>query len=394
MTQQKLQSIIKHAYTTVPFYKYLCNAEQDYGELDIAELPVVNKKQMVESNDSLLSAHYIGKYLANSLKWTRTSGTSGILHEIYWDRRDAARSLKSLWILRQKYYDISPRQKLCYFYPSDILVEKYRLSKTSFAISRCVLYDGSLEEAYKKILEYEPEWMILQPSIALILCDLAKKYGVWESIQYIEFTGEYLEENVRCFVESVFRCKTANQYGTKEVNSIAFECPEHQLHIMSDNVYLETVDNRICVTSLTNRAMPFVKYQLEDRGEILRGISCNCGRQGDIVKLSLGRTNDLIKKSDGTTMHAYTLMQIIQNLNYQYEGCNLQYRIVQVDFDSFEFYLVIEDDEAEIKEILWRIIEDEVNQRIGGICKVAVKFVSKLLPEELTGKGKVFESKA
>ena len=87
-------------------------------------------------------------------------------------------------------------------------------------------------------------------------------------------------------------------------------------------------------------------------------------------------------------------MQIIQNLNYQYEGCILQYGIVQVDFDSFEFYLVIEDDEAEIKEILWRIIEDEVNQRIGGICKVAVKFVSKLLPEELTGKGKVFESKA
>lgn len=391
---QSLHKLVCHAYQTVPFYQHLIDNSELMQSMEIDKLPVVDKEGIVQSGDSMLSSQYIGKYMANQLSWTRTSGSSGILYEIYWDKEDEKRSLKSLWLLRRKYYGISPGQKLCYFFPSDMEADKYVEDKSLLAVSRSVLYDGSLEEAYQKIKEYKPEWMILQPSIALLLCNLAEQYGVWENLAYIEFTGEYLESPLRERVEAVFGCRTANQYGTKEVNSIAYECPAGNMHVMSDNVYLETVGDQVCVTSLCNYAMPFVRYRLDDRAKIFRGIACECGRCGDIISLSNGRSNDLIKTADGKLMHAYALMQIMHHINYQYDGCILQYQIVQTEYHHFLFRVVLAEDDCneEMKTLIAEVIAEEVNQRINAYCETDICFTKDILPEEQTGKCRVFRT--
>lgn len=393
-TAQALQKLLCHAYQTVPFYQHLIADNMDAESMEFGQLPVTDKEQMVKSGDSMLSSRYIGKYIANQLHWTRTSGSSGILHEIYWDPNDEKKSLKSLWLLRKKYYGISPAQKLCYFFPSDIEADKYKQKKNILAVSRSVLYDGSLEEAYQKIRQYQPEWMILQPSIALLLCSMAEQYGVWDALAYIEFTGEYLELPVRERVETVFKCKTANQYGTKEVNSIAYECPAGKMHIMSDNVYLETIEDNLCVTSLRNYAMPFVKYRLEDRGRIRRDVHCQCGRCGDILSLHAGRSNDYIRLADGKRMHAYALMQMIHHINYQYDGCIIQYRIIQKDYYHFLFQVVLAEDDCNEEMQAWmtEVIAKEVNERIRENCKTDVCFIKDILPEEQMGKCRVFQT--
>ena len=263
--------MIYHAYETVPFYQGLINNIV----FDIKKLPIIEKKQMIESGRSLLSSKYMGKYLSNQLKWTRTSGSSGLLYEIYWDKVDDKKSMLELWLLRWKYYKVSPKQKMCYFFPADIGNDDYVESDTKLAISRKCLYDGNLSEIYKKIKQYKPEWMILQPGISLVLCELAKKYGIWKEIRYIEFTGEFLREEVRKCVEDTFCCITANQYGTKEVNSIAYECPEGNMHVMTRNVYLENKGQNLYVTSLSNYAMPFIRYKLDDRDVFGGGLNAN-----------------------------------------------------------------------------------------------------------------------
>ncbi len=391
---QILQKMMRHAYGTVPFYQHLMDGDVVAESMEIDDLPIVDKECMVKSGDSMLSSRYIGKYIGKQLSWTRTSGSSGILHEIYWDDEDERKSLKSLWLLRKKYYGISPRQKLCYFFPSDIAVEKYMEKERVLAVSRSVLYDGSMEEAYQKIKQFHPEWMILQPSIALLLCHLAEKYGIWNNLRYIEFTGEYLELPLRHRVEAVFGCRTANQYGTKEVNSIAYECPEGNMHVMSDNVYLETAGENVCVTSLRNYAMPFVRYQLDDRGKISRGVACACGRCGDILTLSAGRSDDFIKLADGGVMHAYALMQIVHSINYQYDGCIMQYQIIQADYDYFVFKLVLaeDDSEEEMKDILPQLIARGVDERMNEDCVTDVQFEEDIFPEERTGKCRIFRT--
>lgn len=72
-------------------------------------------------------------------------------------------------------------------------------------------------------------------------------------------------------MEAFFNCKVASQYGCYEVNSIAYECPFHKLHVMTENVYVEIVeDNQICITSKHNRVMPFVRYKVGDRGRLCK----------------------------------------------------------------------------------------------------------------------------
>ena len=145
-------------------------------------------------------------------------------------------------MLRKRYYNILPRNRLCYFYPSDEHIDDIVKKRYLRAYPRISILDDRKEQIYEDILSYDPEWMIVQPSIALLLVDLAKKYNrTPENLRYIEFTGEYLEPKVRRRVETVFDCRTANQYGTKEVNSIAYECPEGNLHILSQNVYVENI---------------------------------------------------------------------------------------------------------------------------------------------------------
>ena len=82
---QILQKMMRHAYGTVPFYQHLMDGVVVAESMEIDDLPIVDKECMVKSGDSMLSSRYIGKYIGKQLSWTRTSGSSGILHEIYWD---------------------------------------------------------------------------------------------------------------------------------------------------------------------------------------------------------------------------------------------------------------------------------------------------------------------
>lgn len=127
------------------------------------------------------------------------------------------------------------------------------------------MLENKIEMTYFEILDYNPVWMILQPSIAVILCQIAEKNNSTPSnLKYIELTGEELSDAARKKIQSVFRCYIANQYGCKEVNSIAFECPEGNMHCMSSNVYVEVTDtdNLIYVTSLNNHIMPFIIWRV------------------------------------------------------------------------------------------------------------------------------------
>ena len=188
------------------------------------------------------------------------------------------------------------------------------------------------------------------------------------------------------------------------------------MHVMTRNVYLENKGQNLYVTSLSNYAMPFIRYKLDDRGCIRRGVKCKCGRCGDVIDLYEGRENDVIKLPKGERVHSYTLMQSIHRLNYKYEGCILQYRIVQEAYDKFTYYIVLnkEDCTEDLKrEIVEEICYDlhnrignehctviqgyhgwryDLHNRIGNECICNIIYENNIYPESKTGKCKVFLS--
>lgn len=381
----------KHAYKTVPLYFHLAEKQQiDIEKISFSELPVVDKSSYVNSGISMISSKYISDYMNQRLRYTRTSGSTGKFSEVYWNQEDYNRSLASLWIWRKKYYQIHPGNRLAYFFPANQGEQGYSVIGHALALSRRYFSDGNLEEAYEKILEFQPQWMILQPSLALLLSNLAeKKSRIPESLRYIEFTGEFLEERIRQQVEKVFGCATANQYGTKEVNSIAYECPEGTLHLMQDNVYLETIgetedEGELCVTSLNNYAMPFVRFNLEDRGRILRSKICACGRCTDALELFAGRMNEWICCKNGTKIHSYTLVQIIHQANDEMDGLIIQYQIVQREFDYFDIRLVLEEEESFLE--IAALLKSRFREKMGDEIQIEIHLSNVLLPSAKTGK--------
>lgn len=386
-----LTRITRYAYQTVPVYYNLAEASGiNPDTVNFKDCPVVDKKCFTESGMSAISSKCIPEYMGGRLIWARTSGSTGKCSQVFWRRTDYSNSLLKLWLLRKKYYDIRPDSRLVYFFPADDDEREYVLEKNCLAVSRSFLYNGTAEKIYSMLVSYEPEWMILQPSLAVILCDCGEKYGKRpKTLKYIEFTGEYLDAEVHKRVEDVFQCKTANQYGTKEVNSIAYECPCKKLHIMSENVYVETLgdmpdEGEICVTSLQNYAMPFIRFNLEDRGKIVRNVSCACGRTGDILEIKAGRSDDWIWLADGRRLHSYVLLQIIHRLNYVTEGVIKQYQIVQKTHHSYDVFLVLEDDE--FKEQIIDMITGGFQVRLGREILINFYIEEEILPSRITGK--------
>lgn len=390
--EEKLYDMVRHAYTTVPLYIKI--AEENRMNKDVfefEELPVMSKSYFINSGVSTLSSEYIIKYMNKQLLWERTSGSTGKFCEVCWDLVEAKKSLFSLWCYRKKYYHILPTDRLCYFFVSDTLHRTKYETDYILAFSRSCIYDGTLEAVYQSIVEFNPVWMILQPSIAFLLSDLVRQrdFTIPTNLRYIEFTGEFLDEKTRKIVEETFGCVTANQYGTKEVNSIAYECPKGNMHCMSDNVYVEVEGSAgesgsICVTSLQNRAMPYIRFNTGDRGRIVSNVKCGCGNCNSILQLEAGRSDDWIKKEDGSLIHAYAVIQLIHAINYEIDGEILQFQIIQKKLQEFMVKLVI--DSLEYRFEIAEMIKSCFYDRLGSNVEVIINVYKELLPDESTGK--------
>lgn len=390
MRMDKKREMAGYAYRTVPMYCRL--AEQlglDVENLFFEELPVVNKDFLIEKGASAISSEYMGAYMSGSLLYTRTSGSTGKCSEVYWNLVQERKSLFSLWVYRKKYYGITPIDKLCYFYPADNGSEQVIMEERRLAISKHLIVQERVQEILNYINEFQPVWMILQPSIAAILCEYVSSLSekTIHNIKYIELTGEYLPRHVKEKIETVFCCKTANQYGSKEVNSIAYECPQGNLHVMSDNVYVEILGEEesgdICVTSLQNRVMPFIRFNMEDKGSLCTNYHCACGNHSPILKVFAGRSDDFIKRKDGSRIHTYALSSIFQKINFITDGVILQYQIFQKKLDKFEIHLVL--DEPEMEGEILDLLASGMQEVLGEIT-ISLQVYSHLIPNKKTGK--------
>lgn len=211
-------------------------------------------------------------------------------------------------------------------------------------------------------MNYKPVWLLLQPSIAGMIINIVKKYNLESinTIKYIEFSGEMLDEALKNEIKEIFNCKVANQYGSYEFNSIAYECPEGNMHIMGSNVYVETDENEnIIVTSLNNYRNPLVRYNIGDKGKILNSpMRCKCGNNNSILELKLGRSHDFIINKYGEKINSYIFMKAIKRVNNELDDVVKQFQIIQTDIDKFQVRLYI-DKRSEIKKII-KVFEENI----------------------------------
>ena len=414
MKIERLTQIVSYAYQNVRFYKRMMDENgidplsiEDYDSL--RKLPFLHKDDIQAQPEDFISDEYKKFPKTKDIVLRRTSGSTGKYLKIYWDYKDDIKSLFSLWNYRNRYYGVGPSDKFCGFYTASYqgnkIVEQQMVQRSldgrHLGFCKINLTYERLRDCYEQICSFDPKWLNLQPSIADLLAEIVNKehLALPSSLSYIELSGEYLFDDVRKRIEQTFQVPVANQYGCNEANAIAFECREGHMHCLTDNVLVEVIkdgvpvfneEGDIYITSLSNYAMPFLRYQMGDRGILVRDCQCPCGSKRPELIVKSGRTSDYISLPNAEQINAYVLIGIIEYTN-EYMGAPIkQFQITQTDVGCFTVKLVLKKEfstwQSGVKEnFLLNIQEQKLKD-----AKWDFQFVDCILPDPQTGKFKFF----
>jgi len=159
-------------------------------------------------------------------------------------------------------------------------------------------------------------------------------------------TSEMLFEEDKILLEKQFGIPVVNEYGASELDLIAFQNPEGEWQVNSETLFVEILDEnntilpygkegRVVVTSLFNKAHPFIRYDIGDIGILDEKSTA----KKPILKKLIGRTNDVAilpsgKKSPGLTFY-YVTKSIIED-----DGNVKEFVIKQTKIDTFDIEYV------------------------------------------------------
>lgn len=208
----------------------------------------------------------------------------------------------------------------------------------------------------ESVKAFERDWIRVQPTMLFghahslfVLATMASELGLTQiRPTSIIASSMMLIPHERAAIERVFGVRVTDLYGCEEVGLIASECERHEgLHINIDQLIVEVLKEDgtpaapgevglVVVTDLLNKAMPFIRYRLEDMAEVATR-PCSCGRGLPTLRKVVGRTADFLKRRDGSRVAGISLiensltripgieqMQIVQD-----ELLKLELRIVQ-----------------------------------------------------------------
>ena len=158
-------------------------------------------------------------------------------------------------------------------------------------------------------------------------------------------TSEMLFDADKILLETWLGIPVVNEYGAAEMDIIAFQNTDNEWVINTENLFVEILDDdnkplpygeegNIVITSLYNKAHPFIRYKIGDIG-ILEKVT----EKKIILKKLIGRTNDYAqlpsgKKAPGMTF--YSLTKVIM----QEDGNLKEFIIKQINLSTFEIIYV------------------------------------------------------
>jgi len=124
---------------------------------------------------------------------------------------------------------------------------------------------------------------------------------------------------------------------------------------------------RIIVTDFMNRAMPFIRYQVEDMG-MPTDRKCSCGRGLPLMERVVGRTADFLIRKDGSRVAGISL---IENTLTKIPGIE-QMQIIQEKLDYMIIKLVqgkgySEDSQNQIKLYFKNLFGEDISIDIHSI---------------------------
>lgn len=387
---ERLREIVNHAYNRVPFYKerfdqmgLTPNDIQDLG--DTPRIPPTTKEDIMLNFPERITAQGMDR---KGWKYVATSGTTRQIMGIHdpaktvvnWAAGLRAHKLAGNHDVGKKWMEIPPHMctNICgindggekaslfskkgfslllkgnwrglgqhtYDYFHGRRQEIYRrVTLPSFGSEGTNLSEEELGAYIRAISDYEP---YLLEGLPLYMYTLAKyilknnlpapKVGV------IKPFGGSMTATMKEVIREGFGCPVFDTYGCSEMGFIACDCEAHEgLHVFMDLYHVEVCRNgklvepgelgKLYITDLTNRAMPWIRYEVGDVGRYFLD-DHGCGRKS--VRLQVeGRVEDTLSNAEGAFFTSDQVFDFFHGLD---EVDNFQ--LIEKSKGAFDLLLV------------------------------------------------------
>jgi len=305
----RIKNLVADAYHNVPFYHDLYSAASfEPGDLkgwdDFQRLPLVSKEQVI--------ANYPQQMLRRGMQVddlivSRSSGSSGKVLDIAYDGAAFTTYILAGLRLFNMGFSYRPWHRQTYIYTSS-----YPMNSLFglFPLEHIPTLTP-IPEAIARMRSAPPDLLVCYPSH---LQQIARAIGEAEKAQIrpklISVNSEMSTQAERDALAQFFGCPVLDEYSTEELTRVAAQCRHKAYHVFEDINYLESLDDAgqpttglglLVGTNLHNRAMPMIRYQQNDLGELAPS-SCDCGWHFRELRNLQGRKNDSFVMPSGKVL--------------------------------------------------------------------------------------------
>lgn len=397
-TEQEIQlrNMINFAYNNVPFYHKMfielkLNPNQIRNLEDLEKLPVLTKDIIKRNWDDLkpINLHKI-KYYDRS-----TGGSTGTPLKYRLSKFDRFLG-GAIWYRGWGYAGYDLGDKVVFLGGASLDIDKKQsLAKKFNEQVRNIKLLSSFDLSEADISRYITIINSFKPKLIYGYASSLYFFAKWVEGNDINIhfpsaiipTSEKLYPNMKEKIQQAFCCDVYDSYGLNDGGISCYTCPEnHGLHIDTERSIMEIVDKngiqlikgegKIIATSLYNYAMPFIRYDTGDLGDLTDEV-CSCGRGYKLLKEIVGRSVDILVTPEGKNVHGWFFLYIF----WRYCTGIKEYQVVQKNINTIIIKIIPEPDFDENQLDQIRRLVDQKSEG----WEIKFKFVEKI---ERTRSGK------
>ena len=389
---QRLAELLEFVWRNNEFYRKRYErvgiALSDVLSADgLLRLPVLSKADIRRNTPGMLSRGFD----VASLQQAKTGGSTGKALELYFT--EECSELRNACARRHdRWTGWEPGEPIAACWGNPCLPKTMKENFKQWLLQP-MMYLDTMSVSEASVKTFVEEWRRVRPTLLyghahsiFVLAQHLKEMGINElRPKGILSTSMMLIPSERKVIEEVFGIRVIDRYGCEEVGLIGCECEKHEgMHLNIEHLFIEFLGEddqpvaygepgRIVVTDLMNRAMPLIRYQVEDVG-VPTDRKCSCGRGLPLMESVAGRVADFLIKPDGSRVAGVSL---IENTLTEIPGID-QMQIVQEAIGDISLRVVPGDDYTqETSDRLLGYFQDLFGEKV----RFTIDKVAELKPE-------------
>lgn len=358
---QKFQDLLRHAYDQVPFHRQRLDEaaiqpDQIKRFEDLKRLPITTKDQIQRNFPDRVTAQNSDR---NDWQYVSTRGTANRLMAIHdFRKRDMVRAsaVRALYLsggYQVGYVSAEIPPDICNIVCGDegqtdegVLPHLWRMTRKRqwrddqavsslrglierrwvfrrrtyqpFGPQGSTIPEDQMQRYIDQLRRDRPYVLKALPTYLYEIALSVQHQGLEPlPVRVVKPMGSSVSPAMKQAIERSFTGQYREDYGSAEFGDMACDCDARDgLHVFSDLFLIEVVRDgrpvapgqigKILITDLSNRAMPFLRYEIGDVGR-LETSPCTCGRAAGRLYVD-GRLQDTIVTDNGKTMTNDQLM--------------------------------------------------------------------------------------